>query len=359
MSFEEEIKEFSNEIPDKLNHIDSEETTKISLILPFLRLMGYDTTNPTEVKAEFTADIGAKQGEKIDIAIMSNGSAEILIECKSATQPLDLKHISQLYRYYNITHSKIGILTNGTIYYFFTDSKNKGKMDEKPFLEIDLTNLTSKDIQELEKFTKGKYNINNILARVDVLKYTNEVKKTINNEIESPSDEFVRVIAKQVFDGVVTKKTRDMFRKIIQNTFKGLINDKVDKRLADAIKNPENEAIEEVETPEIVTTKEELEGYYVIRSIVSEIIDSDRVAMRDRKNYCGILLDDNQNYPICRLHFNNKDNLALSIFDKFENDKYGRKITEKVKLKSIADLYKHKNRIKSAVIQYDRLINKK
>lgn len=359
MSFEDEIKEFVKDISGKLEHIDSEETTKIALILPLLREMGYDTTNPMEVKAEYTADIGSKKGEKIDIAILVNGSEEILIECKSANQKLDLSHISQLYRYYNITHAHLGILTNGLTYYFFTDSKDKGKMDDKPFLEIDLTDLSGKDIQELEKFTKEKYNIGNIRARVDTLKYSTEIKKCINNEIEAPSEDFIKVIAKQVFDGVLTKKNRDMFKKIIQNTFKELINEKVEKRLADAIKNPENEELEELETPEIVTTDEELEGYHIIKAILSEIIDTDRVAIRDRKNYCGVLLDNNQYYPICRLHFNNKDNLHVSLFDKFETADNGRKIADKVKLANVSDIYKHRSNIRNTVIEYDRLKNKK
>ena len=73
MTFEDELKEFTKTIPQKLEHIDSEETSKIALITPFLRLMGYDTTNPAEVKAEYTADVGTKQGEKVDFAILENG----------------------------------------------------------------------------------------------------------------------------------------------------------------------------------------------------------------------------------------------------------------------------------------------
>ena len=55
MTFEDEIKDFVKTIPPKLEHIDTEETTKIAFITPFLRLMGYDTTNPAEVRAEGTS----------------------------------------------------------------------------------------------------------------------------------------------------------------------------------------------------------------------------------------------------------------------------------------------------------------
>ena len=77
MTFEDEIKDFTKAIPEKLEHIDSEETSKIALITPFLRLMGYDTTNPAEVKAEFTADVGTKQKVK----------KLILQYCKMVNQP--------------------------------------------------------------------------------------------------------------------------------------------------------------------------------------------------------------------------------------------------------------------------------
>ena len=75
MSFEEKLKDFCAKIPNKHENIKTEETTKISLILPFIRLMGYDTTDPTIVQAEYTADIGNKKGEKVDFAILKNNKS--------------------------------------------------------------------------------------------------------------------------------------------------------------------------------------------------------------------------------------------------------------------------------------------
>ena len=49
MTFENDLIDFTKSIPNKLEHIDSEETTKIALITPLLGLMAYDTTNPAEV----------------------------------------------------------------------------------------------------------------------------------------------------------------------------------------------------------------------------------------------------------------------------------------------------------------------
>lgn len=113
MTFEENIKEFVKTIPNKLEHIYSEETTKIALITPFLRELGYDTTDPSVVKAEYTADVGTKQGEKVDFAILDDGEPVIFIECKSVNNELNKRNISQLFRYFSITNVQIGILTMG------------------------------------------------------------------------------------------------------------------------------------------------------------------------------------------------------------------------------------------------------
>ena len=67
--------------------LQSEEATKHALVLPFLQAMGYDPFNPDEIIPEYTADFGTKQGEKVDYAIMRDGSPAILIECKKVGDP--------------------------------------------------------------------------------------------------------------------------------------------------------------------------------------------------------------------------------------------------------------------------------
>ena len=146
MNFEETIDDFTSSISEKKSVIHTEETTKLSLILPFLRLLGYDTTNPINFRAEYTADIGVKKGEKVDFAILSDEHVEILIECKSVDVELEEKHLSQLFRYFSVTEAKLAILTNGVVYKFYTDSLDDNQMDKTPFFEIDLEDYTKKDI---------------------------------------------------------------------------------------------------------------------------------------------------------------------------------------------------------------------
>lgn len=101
--------------------VKTEEATKMAIIAPFIQALGYDVFNPAEVNPEFCADIGTKKGEKVDYAIMINGVPSILFECKSLDAPLDAAK-SQLFRYFAaVEPARIGVLTNGIIYHFFSD----------------------------------------------------------------------------------------------------------------------------------------------------------------------------------------------------------------------------------------------
>ena len=360
MSFEDELKEFTKTIPDKLEHIDSEETTKIALITPLLRLMGYDTTHPAEVRAEYTADVGTKQGEKVDFALLQNGNPIIFIECKSAANKLSNENISQLYRYFSITDIQIGILTNGVEYKFFTTGEDNNRMDEKPFLDLDLLNLNKKDIKELEKFNKNNFNVDEVVSRADNLKYRNLIKKTLLNEFEHPSDDFVKTIGKQVYDGILTQNVKERFSAIISIAVTEIINEKISKTLSDAVasneeeqkNNTEDEVNDEINDEGIITTATEKEGYFIIRSIASEIIDPNLVAIRDRKHYCNILFDNNRMYPIVRFYFNNEEHLRVEFYDKITLTKNGGKKGEKVDIENVSELYNFKDRILNVIKEY-------
>lgn len=357
MSFNDKIYEYAKDMTEKLQHINNEETTKTALILPFLEVMGYDPTNPAEVKTEYTADLGAKQGEKVDIAILTDNQVNILIECKSTKTTLDETHISQLYRYFNITDAKIAILTNGLIYNFYTDSQKNGLMDKTPFFKFDFTNISDNSINVLEKFTKERFDIDNILSRVNDLKYAHDVHEVIYDEINSPSEEFVKVIAKQVYGGVLTKNIKDKFYKIIKKEFKNVINDEVEDKLNQALKNTKDTDEEEfiTDSDDIITTEEEIEAFYIVKSIIGEIIDINRLTFRDYKSYSVVLLDNNKLYPICRFYFNEKDKLKIGFFDSFEKDDGGRKKVDNISIQNLREIYLYKDKLIKTAKHYKRI----
>lgn len=168
MEFNELIKQFSERIKELKGNISTEEATKMSLIVPMFQMLGYDVFNPMEFCPEFTADVGIKKGEKVDYAILENGSPSILVECKSCTEDLD-RHGAQLFRYFSTTSAKFGILTNGIIYRFFTDLEEANKMDLVPFLEINMLNLKEASLFELKKFCKDNFDKEKIFSTAEEL----------------------------------------------------------------------------------------------------------------------------------------------------------------------------------------------
>src|SRR5690606_20907775 len=205
MDFKDEIRQFGKRVDRLLPQIKTDEATKTSLILPFLKIMGDDVFDPFEVHPEFVADIGIKKGEKVDYAILRDDKPIILIECKYYADGLD-PHNSQLFRYFHTTDAKFSLLTNGLEYRFYTDLVTPNKMDEKPFFEFKITDIKDAEIVELRKFHKSVFDLDSISSAASDLKYFNELTILITGEMQNPSEEFVRYFAKQVYPSLVTAK---------------------------------------------------------------------------------------------------------------------------------------------------------
>ena len=322
--------------------------------MPFIQALGYNVFDPTEVVPEFTADIGTKKGEKVDYAIMQEGKPIILIEAKSATSDLGQEHASQLFRYFSVTDVRFGILTNGLQYHFFSDLDKTNHMDEKPFLIIDILNFDTRPLAQLKKFTKAAFDVDRILSSANELKYKREIRLLLESEYNQPSEDFVRHFTRPVYSGRLRESVVEEFTMIVQQAFRDFVNDKIANRLQSAIDSEsgtqelddnqiEDDTEVESERDGIDTTQDEIDGFYVVKSILRETVDPSRIAMRDVRSYCGILLDDNNRQPICRLRFN-RSKKYLGLFHE-DNE-------ERVAIDSIDDIYKYADQLKKAAANY-------
>jgi len=349
MDFKDEIRQFAKRVDRLLPQIKTEEATKTSLVMPFLKILGYDVFDPFEVQPEFIADIGIKKGEKVDYAILREDKPVILIECKHFADGLD-PHNSQLFRYFHTTEAKFGLLTNGVEYRFYTDLVTPNKMDEKPFFEFKIMDIKDNEVSELRKFHKTEFDLESISSVASELKYFNELTILAMAEMQNPSDDFVRFFAKQAYPSVVTAKVLEQFTPLVKRVFTQIVNDQIAERLKSALKKEteaeeKNAAIAPIEPDAvIVTTEEEIEGYLIIKSILRKDIEVGRVFMRDNQSYCGILLDDNNRKPICRFYFT-PNRLRLGVFDKDKKE-------AKYDLDSLDDIYKYSEQITETVINY-------
>lgn len=226
MDFKDEIKKLGEKFVNKKDKVTTEEGTKTSFVLPFISILGYDSSDPSEVVPEFTADIGMKKGEKVDYAILSNEKPIIIIECKHLKEKLDV-HKTQLERYFHVTDAKFAILTNGQTYRFYTDLVAPNKMDIEPFLEINITDFKEIEVLELSKFQKNRFDVNEILAEINANKinqnYTHQLTEIIKNELNQPSDSFVNFFIRKLSIGNVDAKVIEKFSPILKEILQGII----------------------------------------------------------------------------------------------------------------------------------------
>lgn len=354
MDFKDNIKQLGERVTKLKDSIATEEATKNAFIMPFIQALGYDVFNPLEVVPEFISDIGLKKGEKIDYAIFKDGTPTILIECKHWAQNLNI-HDGQLLRYFHVSKAKFGLLTNGVTYRFYSDLVDANKMDEKPFLEFNIHEIKDTQIEELKKFHKTVFDAESIVNTASELKYTNELKQLLQNELTSPSPEFVKHFARQVYPSVITAKVLEQFTNLTKRSIQHHINDLITERLKTAL-TKEDEAAKEQEAIDaeiaranevkVVTTEEELEGFLIVKTILRQKINANRVTHRDAQSYFAILLDDNNRKTICRLYLNGGKKYFVTLDEQ--------KKEVKNEITSVDDIFKYADTLLTIIDNYDK-----
>ena len=235
MGFKEEIQRLSRQISERKAHISNEETTKHSLIIPFIQVLGYDVFDPLEVQPEYDADFGKKKGEKVDYAIFKNGRPIIFIEAKSVNDKLD-NHNAQLSRYFNSTPEvKIAILTNGVQYKFFTDLNQNNVMDTSPFFEVKFEDLTESEIENLSQFRKDTFDSEGLVKYAEELIYMANLHKNLKELFKNPSDEFIRFLIKDFSGTRITSNVIDRFRPIVKKSISKALLDIVSQGLSQEV----------------------------------------------------------------------------------------------------------------------------
>jgi hypothetical protein len=355
MDFKDQLKQISDKIARMKGSVLTEEATKNAFVLPFLQSLGYDVFDPSEVEPEFICDIPTKKGEKIDFAIKMNGEPTILIECKHWGQDLNI-HDGQLLRYYTVSRARLGILTNGIAYRFYTDLESVNVMDDKPFLEIRMDDLKEQEIEELKKFQKGSFKIETILSTANELKYMNEIRIAVIREVHDPSDEFTKHFIRGIYPHNISSKVLEQFKPFVKKAFAQFIDDTISERLKSVLnKQKEEEKTVAEQQPHIIEeewlreTAEEVESFMMIKAICRAKIESSRLQFRNSASYFSILLDDNNRKPICRVHFKTgKKHIGL-----FDNQKHETKFT----IETLDDIYKHADQLLRTVEFYDSSAN--
>lgn len=365
MDFIDELRLLASRIANTKDMISTEEATKNSMIMPMIKLLGYDPFNPLEVTPELVADVGTKKGEKVDYAILRDGKPIMLFECKKAGADLHINHAGQLFRYFHVTEARFGVLTNGLIYKFFTDLEQPNKMDEKPFFEFNVLEFRERDVEELKKFAKSKFDLDVILATANELKYTRAIQTRLSQWVTEPSEEFVRLLSIDLLGSKrFTPALKDQFTNLTKRAFEQLIGARINERLKGAmtaetvsvvsassmpplqtaVVSPKSDVVAATSVgnealTQSSTTPEEVEAFHTIRAILRDVVPSKRIFMRDAQSYCALLLDDNNRRPVARLRFNNAQRLRLGLFGAGKEE-------EIVDITCVDDIFNYAERLK-------------
>jgi len=353
MEFSDQIKQFAKRVQAIKDTILTEEATKTAIIMPFFAMLGYDVFNPQEFVPEFVADVGIKKGEKVDYAIMRDGQPSILIECKAVTEKLE-KHDSQLFRYFGTTTAKFAILTNGLSYRFYTDLDNSNKMDSMPFLSVDILSVKDSQLPQLQKFCKSEFDVDSIFSAASELRYLSEFKSTLSAELENPSDDFVRFFLQSCYSAPKTQVVIERFRPLVKKALAEYINENMKEKIKTALDAepssapapapaPTMETSQEVQMAEetkIVTTEEELEAYFIVKTILSDAVPFQDLTYKDTESYMGVLYKGNRNKWVCRFQLGETKSLLLPTADKRK---------ERITLENIYDIFNYSDKLHEAV----------
>ena len=121
----------------------NESTAKTAFVMPMLRALGWDTTNPDEVHMEYRVATHLKG--YADIALLAHDVPLILIETKAPHGSLEIeKNKIQVLEYCRMKQVQIGVLTNGLewrIYYLGAGADESSALAEI----INLVHRTTED----------------------------------------------------------------------------------------------------------------------------------------------------------------------------------------------------------------------
>jgi hypothetical protein len=286
-----------------------EATTRDYLIHPFLDLLNYDRID--DYTHEVTADLGKKKGKKVDVAItLGSKNPVILIECKKSTAKLNDNHYRQLREYCTDTNTaKIGILTNGIVYKFYTRN-NTSTLQTSPFFEFDLSDYDNQDLETLSLFMRNVIDINSILEAAEETYFLDNFDEALYDTMVNPSEDLIKIIYANMGGKRKSDKIYSKIKELINGTSLISTSNRIIKYEAS------------MSNSGIITTDEEIKAYNVIKTIMAmsskfKNNDLQRISYRDLKGKFLVLFDDNQKKKICSLILKEKSKVVEIGEDKF------------------------------------------
>lgn len=265
----EQVEGYVKRVKDLAEHVKgNEQATKQSLIGPFFTLLGYDLTDPRECIPEYRADFGKDRSAKpIDWAFLHNGSFAFFVEAKEVGRKL-AGFDEQLADYFaKDPNVKLGILTNGAQWRFFTDIVNSNVMDQEPFARWDVFSDEGPPIDVVTILAKAKFNPELIRAYAQRQRERNLLVGELTRLLE-PASEFTKLAIANVETRNLTQAVVESWKPIVASALNEWSRQRM---LTAALSTPAIPLTSgRGEPAKIETSKEELEAFEAMRAVLGE-----------------------------------------------------------------------------------------
>lgn len=302
----EALDAFTARVRDLSEHVrGNEQATKMSLIGPLFTMLGYDLTDPRECLPEFKADFGKDRSNKpIDWAFKHNGTMAFFVEAKEVGKKLG-NYDEQLGDYFaKDPNVKLGVLTNGVRWRFFTDADNANVMDHEPFAEWDVLADENPPFELITLLQKSQFNPELFRALAQRKRNQNLLVQELTRLLE-PSDEFTRLAVANIETRKLTQGVLDGWKPIMANA----IQEWARQRTLTAVLTMPPHPPSEPEVSKVVTTQEELDGF----ASIAKLLGSERpVECEDTATYFKLHVAGKRTWVFARLQMDRKNRL-LSV----------------------------------------------
>ncbi len=301
----EAITAYCKRVQELAEHVrGNEQATKQSIIGPLLTLLGYDLTDPRECIPEYRVDFGRDRSVKpIDWAFFQNGKPVFFVEAKEVGKRLN-NYDEQLADYFaKSPEVKLGILTNGVQWRFFTDVVDANIMDREPFVRWDVINDENPPFEFLTLLQKAQYNAELIRTFAQRKRAQNLLVSELTRLLE-PAPEFIRLAVANIETRKLTESVLETWKPVLENA----INVWAKQRMLDTVleypSRSEGSLMSDPSTANrIETTQEELDGF----ETAQRLLGPDRpIAWQDTISYFKIHLPERHTWVFCRLYFSRK-----------------------------------------------------
>jgi len=300
--------------------IINEETTKHSLVIPFIGALGYDTASPREVRpeyaAEFTAHDGKRSPDRMDYAVFDRIGKKIrlVLEVKPLGADLE-KRSPQLARYMSqLQELRFGIMTDGCHYHFYSDLEQPNVMDERPFFTFSLSDpkLEYESVARfLTKFSAEEFDAESLISEAEDSNYRQGMIDKLSTALRNPaaSISFVKWLSEGIYPGLRTQNVIERLGRIAGESVRpavlrvlgtDLLND-LRTRIQEAgtLEKEETSPIAELASGggdmdgslkrETVTSEEELAFFEKVKDLcVRSGVEATDIIYKDTLNYFNV-----------------------------------------------------------------------